>query len=112
MCQSCDKFSKNINKDFVNDTYIRVEFLETLSKQISVFTMARNFKISFDDRVGEKEVFAVKPNSDDFDSLKEELYARKPELRNKSLKFYYEGKFHANVREFDSEKGDVIMYAD
>lgn len=74
------------------------------------FTMSRSFKISFDDHVGEKEVFAVKPISDDFDSLKEELYARKPEFRNKSLKFYYEGKFYTNVIEnFIAEKGDVII---
>lgn len=53
--------------------------------------MADSFKICLDDGLGEKEVFAVKPKG--FDSLMDEIYARKPELRNKSLKCYYEGEF-------------------
>lgn len=53
--------------------------------------MARSFKICFDDGVGNKEVFVIKPSLEDFESLREELYARKPEIRNKSLKCYYEG---------------------
>lgn len=70
--------------------------------------MARSFKISFDNGVDNKEVFAIKPNSEDFESLKEELYTRKPELRNKLLKFYYEGEFQVNCNEF-LKKDDVIM---
>jgi len=52
--------------------------------------MARSFKISFDDGLGTKDVFVIKPYSEDFESLIEGFYARKPESRNKSLKYYYE----------------------
>ncbi len=53
--------------------------------------MSRSFKIYFDDGFGQKEVFVVKPSSDDYRSLIEELYLQKPELRSKSLKCSYEG---------------------
>jgi len=50
--------------------------------------MARNFKICFDDGWGNKEVFVIQPN--DFKSLMDEIYVRRPESRDKSLKCYYE----------------------
>ncbi|KAG4077003.1 hypothetical protein HA402_015990 [Bradysia odoriphaga] len=52
--------------------------------------MSRTFKICFNDGSDNKEVFVVKPNSENFGSLVEEIYARKPELRNKPLKCHYE----------------------
>lgn len=53
--------------------------------------MSRNFKISFAEGSDNKEIFVVKPALENLQSLVEELYARKPESRHKSLKFYYEG---------------------
>lgn len=55
--------------------------------------MSRNFKICLKDGSGNTEVFVVKPNLEEFGSVVEEIYASKPELRNKSLKCYYEGEF-------------------
>ena len=66
--------------------------------------MSSNFKICFNDGSGSKEVFVVKPYSEDFNSLMEEIYARKPELRNKSLKCYYEGEFRTGNRCITSER--------
>lgn len=68
--------------------------------------MSRNFKVSYNDGSSNKEVFVVKPFSEDFKSLVEEIQARKPESRNKSLKCYYEGELHTtrmlhNIRKTD-----------
>lgn len=38
------------------------------------------------------EVFAIKPYLDSFDSFKEEIYIRMPELKNQQFRIYYEGK--------------------
>lgn len=40
----------------------------------------------------DKEIFAIKPYLESFDSFKEEIFIRKPELKNQPLKIYYTGK--------------------
>lgn len=54
--------------------------------------MSRIYKVSFDNGLGKKEVFAIKPYLENFDSFKEEIFIRMPELKAKTLKFFYEGK--------------------
>lgn len=55
--------------------------------------MSRIYKVSFENGSGKKEVFAIKPYLENFDSFKEEIFIRMPELKNKSLKFFYEGEY-------------------
>lgn len=54
--------------------------------------MSQVYKILFDNGSGKKEMFAIKPFLGRFDNFKDEIFIRMPELKNKSLKFYYEGK--------------------
>lgn len=37
------------------------------------------------------EVFAIKPYLESFDSFKDEIYIRMPELKNQPFRIYYEG---------------------
>lgn len=53
--------------------------------------MSRIYKILFDNGSGTKEMFAIKPFLERLDDFKDEIFIRMPELKNKSLKFYYEG---------------------
>lgn len=41
---------------------------------------------------GANEVFAIKPYLESFDSFKDEIFIRMPELKNQTLKIYYQGK--------------------
>lgn len=72
------------------------------------------------------EVFAIKPYLDSFDSFKDEIYIRLPELKNQQFRIYYEGKcshFGKNthkqnktnhlrriVYERSMNKGNVCLY--
>lgn len=38
------------------------------------------------------EMFAIKPYLESFDSFKDEIFIRMPELKNQTLKIYYQGK--------------------
>lgn len=40
---------------------------------------------------GANEVFAIKPYLESFDSFKEEIFIRMPDLKTQNLKIYYEG---------------------
>lgn len=44
---------------------------------------------------GSNEVFAIKPYLESFDSFKEEIFIRMPELKSQTLKLFYEGKCSA-----------------
>lgn len=43
-------------------------------------------------KVGTMEVFAIKPFLESFDGLKEEIFVRKPDLKNQDIRIYYNGK--------------------
>lgn len=56
--------------------------------------MSRIYKICVVNNLTENtgEVFAIKPYLESFDSFKDEIFIRMPELKNQALKIYYQGK--------------------
>lgn len=54
--------------------------------------MSRIFKVCVLDGKKNPETFAIKPHLKNFDTFKEEIYIRLPELKNKSFKIFYTGK--------------------
>lgn len=50
--------------------------------------MSRIFKVC----IQGQEVIAIKPYLDNFQCFKEEIFIRKPDLKNKNLRFAYDGK--------------------
>lgn len=56
--------------------------------------MSRIYKIFIVNNVNETEgdVFAIKPYLESYDSFKDEIYIRMPELKNQQLKIVYRGK--------------------
>lgn len=56
--------------------------------------MSRIYKVcvvSGPNEVG-KDIFAIKPYLDSFESFKEEIFIRKAEMKNTPFKLYYRGK--------------------
>lgn len=55
--------------------------------------MSRIYKICVINQSTENanEVFAIKPYLESFDSFKDEIYIRMPELKSQPLKIYYQG---------------------
>lgn len=43
-------------------------------------------------KVGTMEIFAIKPILESFDTLKAEIFVRKPDLKNLEYRMYYNGK--------------------
>lgn len=58
--------------------------------------MSRIYKICLLNQSNENgcEVFAIKPYLESFDSFKDEIFIRMPELKNQPIKIYYQGKVH------------------
>lgn len=60
----------------------------------TIFKMSRIYKICVVNNLTENtgEVFAIKPYLESFDSFKDEIYIRMPELKTQPMKIYYQGK--------------------
>lgn len=56
--------------------------------------MSRIYKVCIHGhpKVGTMEIFAIKPYLESFDNLKEEIFIRKPDLKNRDIRIYYTGK--------------------
>ncbi|KAG4076820.1 hypothetical protein HA402_009166 [Bradysia odoriphaga] len=65
---------------------------------------SRSFKICFNQGSDSIEAFVVKPKFANLNSLAEELYIRKAELKNKSWRFYY--------KDSDEDKVIIVNAAD
>lgn len=59
----------------------------------NIAKMSKYYKVSIQEKSVATEMFAVKPYLDSFDCFKEEIFIRKPELREKNLRFSYYGKW-------------------
>lgn len=59
--------------------------------------MSRIYKVCIHGhpKVGTMEIFAIKPYLESFDNLKEEIFIRKPDLKNRDIRIYYTGKLGA-----------------
>lgn len=55
--------------------------------------MSRIYKVCIHGhpKVGTMEIFAIKPYLESFDNLKEEIFIRKPDLKNRDIRIYYTG---------------------
>lgn len=42
--------------------------------------------------VGETEIFAINPQEPSLENLKEEIFCRKPDLKSREIRIYYNGK--------------------
>lgn len=58
-----------------------------------IFKMPQIYKVCVLNHLSDNsnEVFAIKPYLESFDSFKDEIYIRMPELKNQQFRIYYEG---------------------
>lgn len=65
-----------------------------MKEKKNIFKMPQIYKVCVLNHLNDNsnEVFAIKPYLESFDSFKDEIFIRMPELKNQQFRIYYEGK--------------------